>query len=104
MDDYSDLFGDKVIFKDHLPAHLELISVEEGEFKNGLKNGYARVISPNTEIACEAGFFLKGEPHGKHTFYRLDGSFSQPEGIYSQGKLSARLGIAHYGQSISRVD
>ena len=55
--------------------------MEEGAYKNGVKQGYCRVIHAE-QGAAEIGFFDKGEAGGKYSAYALDGAFIKPEGIY----------------------
>lgn len=45
---------------------LELTEMEEGQFKEGMKNGYCRIINcEKDEQFCEAGFFHEDKPCGK---------------------------------------
>jgi hypothetical protein len=47
------------------------MSVEEGEFENGMKNGYCRVINPCLGIV-ECGFFMNDQPNGKFVRWSND--------------------------------
>lgn len=55
-------------------ANLELVSVEEGQFREGKKEGYCRIIHA-TDGSCEVGFFSKDLPMGKYCKYKLDGTY-----------------------------
>ena len=50
----------------------ELEYVTEGQFRNGLKNGYCRSISAN-DGSCAVGFHLDGIPQGKWSSYKPNG-------------------------------
>lgn len=63
------------------PSSLEIKMVEEGGYKNGLKEGYCRVLYA-TDGKCEVGFFQKDVPMGKYCMYKLDGTYILPEGLY----------------------
>jgi hypothetical protein len=91
-----------MVFRNHDDASLEIKFIEEGRFEKGIKNGYARVIKPDLENACQLGFFVDGEPKGKHVFYNQDGTFSKPEGLYNGNIVSSKITIANYMQKISR--
>jgi hypothetical protein len=49
------------------PRNLTMTALEEGEFKNGKKDGYCRVI--HDDSSCETGFFKKDEPWGKFEWH-----------------------------------
>lgn len=61
--------------------NLEIESVQEGSFKEGLKDGYCRVMQA-TDGSCEVGFFQKDVPMGKYCMYKQDGTYLLPEGLY----------------------
>jgi len=63
------------------PQYCEIESVEEGEFKAGLKNGYCRSMSA-IDGSCAAGYHKDGIPHGKWTSYKSNGEFALPQGLY----------------------
>lgn len=69
VDDFDKVFEDKMVFKNHDDASLEIYKIEEGRFEKGIKNGYVRVLSSENEGTCELGFFVDGSPKGKHVFY-----------------------------------
>lgn len=84
--------------------NLEIKTVEEGCFKDGMKDGYCRLIDANTGN-CEVGFFQKNVPMGKYCMYKLDGTYVLPEGLYEgQGQCKTKIEIANYMQKISRGD
>lgn len=64
-DDMEEKSGSRLVkFK---PENLELIEMTEGEFKNGDKDGYCRIINcEKDEQFCEAGFFVEDKPLGKY--------------------------------------
>ena len=72
------------------PDKYELESVVEGEFKHGEMDGYCRAISA-INGCCSAGFHEAGKPNGKWSYYRADGTFGQPEGIYEGTKCTQKL-------------
>lgn len=49
------------------PRNLSIVALEEGEFKNGKKDGYCRVL--HDDQSCETGFFKKDEPWGKFEWH-----------------------------------
>lgn len=80
----------------------ELESVVEGEFKNGEMDGYCRAISA-INGCCSAGFHEAGKPNGKWSYYRADGTFGLPEGIYEGQKCTQKLQIKTFEQAIKQV-
>ena len=76
--------------------NLEIETVEEGSFKNGLKDGYCRVMQAR-DGSCEVGFFQKNIPMGKYCMYKSDGTYLLPEGLYEgQGQCKSKIEIANY--------
>jgi len=55
------------------PRSLQILSIEEGEFVAGRKNGYARVISA-VDGSCEVGFWRDDIPWGKYCKYHISGN------------------------------
>jgi len=102
VEDYDNVFGDNMVFRNQDDSSLEVKLIEEGKFEKGVKNGYARVITPSQDAACQLGFFVDGAPKGKHVFYKQDGTFSKPEGLYDGEQVSTKITIANYMQKISR--
>lgn len=71
------------------PGQNFVISMTEGQFKNGLICGFSR--SHDSEGECKIGFWKieksadkvwVSRPYGKFAHYFKDGSFKTPEGIY----------------------
>ena len=92
--------GSKLINMD--PTNLEIDMVEEGSYKNGLKDGYCRVMDAR-DGSCQVGFFLQGNPMGKYCMYKADGEYILPEGLYEgQGQCKSKIEIANYMQKITR--
>ena len=58
----------------------ELVFIEEGFFKNGMKNGYCRVINVEKKTV-ECGFFRDNLPSGKFTKWKGEDELVE-EGIY----------------------
>lgn len=56
------------------PENLEIDDITEGQFKNGMKDGYCRVMHAK-DGACEVGFFQKDAPMGKYCMYKADGTY-----------------------------
>ena len=52
----------------------EIDIVEEGEFLEGMRNGYCRVMNA-TDSSCEVGFFQHNTPMGKYCKYNVDGTY-----------------------------
>lgn len=78
------------------PENLEIAEVIEGQFKDGLKDGYCRVMSAR-DGSCQVGFFQKNVPMGKYCMYNLDGTYLLPEGLYEgEGQCKSKLDIANY--------
>lgn len=77
----------------------ELDSVVEGEFKNGVKHGYARGISA-IDGSCAAGFHTEGSPNGKWVFYKPNGEFAKPEGLYEGNVCTKQIKIHDYKTKI----
>ena len=78
------------------PENLEIETVEEGAFKEGLKDGYCRVMQAH-DGSCEVGFFQKNVPMGKYCMYKQDGTYLLPEGLYEgQGQCKSKIEIANY--------
>ena len=59
--------------------NLEVLSLEEGCFKNGKKNGYCRKIDAVTGV-IDVGFYKNDKPNGK--FMRFKNNQVMEEGIY----------------------
>ena len=78
------------------PENLEIDTVIEGQFKEGLKDGYCRVMSAR-DGSCQVGFFAKNVPMGKYCMYNLDGTYILPEGLYEgEGQCKSKIEIANY--------
>mmetsp|Transcript_6802 Transcript_6802/g.11453 ORF Transcript_6802/g.11453 Transcript_6802/m.11453 type:complete len:162 (-) Transcript_6802:112-597(-) len=77
----------------------ELISVEEGQFSEGLKSGYCRLISA-IDGSCAAGFHIKGIPNGKWTMYKSNGEFALPQGLYEGSNCTQKIEIANFNDRI----
>jgi len=81
-----DGFARIVAFRNTNPGSLNknnmaIEMVIEGQFKDGLKHGYCRLISC-VDGSCALGHHYKGEQYGKWCYYKPDGDFMMPEGIY----------------------
>lgn len=87
---------------DTRPDAYELDKVVEGEFRNGEMEGYCRAISA-VNGSCSAGFHKASKPNGKWSYYKYDGTFSQPEGIYEGTKCTQKLQIKSFEQAIANV-
>jgi hypothetical protein len=84
------------------PQSLEITMVEEGGYRNGMKDGYCRVLYAD-DGKCEVGFFQKNIPMGKYCMYKLDGSYILPEGLYEgQNSCKTKIEIANYMQKIAQ--
>ena len=81
----------------------ELIAIEEGEFKQGLKNGYVRGISAQ-DGSCAVGFHVGGVPNGKWTMYKANGEFALPQGLYEGSSCTQRIEIANFHERILKVN
>ena len=53
---------------------MELHSIEEGEYVQGKKNGYCRIINANTGNVS-VGFYEEGKVHGKYCQFSAEGRF-----------------------------
>lgn len=71
------------------PAQNFVVSMSEGQFKNGLLQGFARCHDHEGE--CRVGYWKAlsigdgvqvSRPYGKFAHYYKDGSFKTPDGIY----------------------
>ena len=71
------------------PGQNYVISLTEGQFKNGLIFGFSR--SHDSEGECKIGFWKieksadkawVSRPYGKFSHYFKDGSFKSPDGLY----------------------
>ena len=82
-------------------AELEMII--EGEFKEGLMNGYCRGMSA-INGGCSTGFHVAGLPQGKFCSYKLDGTFAQEEGIYEGKKCTQRMQLRDFDRPILKRD
>lgn len=61
-------------------AELQLCSLEEGYFRNGVKSGYCRVMdAENGNVEC--GFFKNDQPCGKYVKFNKNGDEIE-EGIF----------------------
>lgn len=49
------------------PLNLRMVLIEEGEFKEGKKDGYCRVL--HEDQSCETGFYKANEPWGKFEWH-----------------------------------
>ena len=76
------------------PDKLHVFGISEGQYENGQKAGYCRLISA-AQGNCELGFFHKDAPKGKYCAYAEDGSFIKPEGLYD-GEKYTKLNISNY--------
>ena len=99
----NEVFGEHMTLTDQKPESLEVTMIQEGRFEEGKNKGYSRIITSDVENACQVGFFIDGQPKGKHAYFKLDGTFSQPEGLYEGDKLSTKIAIANFMQKISRT-
>lgn len=57
--------------------------MKEGQFKNGLLDGYGRVFNQNGE--AEIGYFREGYTHGKAIYYSQGKVFKQGIFDYQKG-------------------
>ena len=80
-------------------ANNELDSVVEGQFKEGQKHGYARGISA-IDGSCAAGYHTDGSPDGKWVFYKPNGDFAKPEGLYEGSTCNKKIQIHDYKTKI----
>lgn len=80
---------------------MELECIEEGQYVEGLKHGYCRVISA-VDGSCEVGFFEEDMPRGKFCKFAADGSYEKPEGLY-EGEKCTKIVISTYKSRISRT-
>lgn len=71
------------------PSQNFIISMGEGQFRNGLFHGFSR--SHDSEGECKIGYWRIEEnkdkvqvsrPYGKFAHYYKDGSFKTPDGLY----------------------
>lgn len=81
------------------PDNSEIEMVVEGEFREGLMDGYCRGISA-INGSCSVGYHLAGLPQGKFCSYKLDGTFMQQEGIYEGKKITQAMKIKTFEQPI----
>jgi len=76
--------------------NLEIDHVTEGQFRDGLMDGYCRVMSAR-DGSCQVGFFQKGVPMGKYCMYNADGTYMLPEGLYEgHNQCKSKIEIANY--------
>jgi len=81
--------------------NLEIVEVTEGQFEEGKKQGYCRVIS--ADGSCEVGFFDEDLPKGKFAKYNLDGTYAMEEGLYEgYDDQTKAIKIANYTSRITR--
>mmetsp|Transcript_16529 Transcript_16529/g.28087 ORF Transcript_16529/g.28087 Transcript_16529/m.28087 type:complete len:91 (-) Transcript_16529:21-293(-) len=78
--------------------YLELLSVEEGCFKNGRKHGYCRIFDSNNGVV-ECGYFEEDVPCGKYVKWSNDEEL-QEEGIFESSKLTQRVSIDNFVSNI----
>ena len=84
------------------PAFNNIDSVVEGQFQKGLKHGYCRGISA-IDGSCAAGFHKEGIPNGKWTFYKPDGHFGKPEGLYEGSTCTQQIAIHNFQTGILKA-
>jgi len=58
----------------------QLLSIEEGFFRNGMKNGYCRVVDLTADTV-ECGFFRNNSPYGKYVKWNKSDEVVE-EGIF----------------------
>jgi hypothetical protein len=81
---HNDVFADE---------NLQLVEIFEGKFKKGLMEGYCRHFKAQGENSLvEIGFFKEGQPNGKYTSIRLDGTIIE-EGIKEKEKVVKSIPI-----------
>ena len=80
---------------------LELTEMTEGQFKEGQKSGYCRIInSEKDEQFCEAGFFHEDKPCGKFCKFDSKSELIQ-EGIYGTDGKFQKFGISNFTADIT---
>lgn len=72
-------FGRVIYFRaigDHKPQNQHIKHIQEGQFKNGLMQGYCREFRDSPQDGypvCWLGFYKEGLPSGKFQSFKLDG-------------------------------
>ena len=79
----------------------EIEQVIEGHFTEGLMSGYCRGISA-INGGCSTGYHSAGIPQGKFCTYKLDGTFSQQEGIYEGRKCTQPMKLLTFVEPIAK--
>jgi hypothetical protein len=72
--------------------------VYEGQFDQGLKNGYVRGISA-VDSSCSAGMHEKDVVNGKFISFKPTGEIARPEGFYDGVTLKQQITINNFYQS-----
>lgn len=73
---------------------LEVLSIEEGLFKNGKKSGYCRVFNGETGQA-QCGFYKNDLPSGKFVRWG-DDEIEIEEGIFKGKSIAKSIGIKSF--------
>ena len=63
------------------PTYKRIDSIFEGQFDQGLKNGYVRGITA-IDGSCSAGMHEKDVVNGKFISFKPTGEIARPEGFY----------------------
>lgn len=79
----------------------EIVSVEEGFYSQGMKNGYCRIISA-IDGSCECGWFVNDQVKGKYCKYNSQGSYDFPEGFYEGENCTQIMKLANYNHKVLR--
>ena len=85
----------------HNPLNCTLDKVVEGQFKNGLKDGYTRQISA-VDGSCAAGFHKEDIPHGKMIHYLANGEVKGDQGFYKGQTLDSKMIISNFNEGITK--
>lgn len=85
----------------HNPLHCTLDKMVEGQFKNGVKDGYTRQISA-VDGSCAAGFHKEDIPHGKMIHYLANGEVKGDQGFYKGQTLDSKMIISNFNEGITK--
>jgi len=96
LDGYGRILKYRVIDEEQPFSDLncELVYVVEGKFKNGLMDGYCRLIDTQTE-EVHVGYFKEDVPMGKYSRYTIAGEI-QEQGIKEEDELVKDIEINNF--------
>ena len=80
------------------PTYKRFEALYEGQYDQGLKNGYVRGIT-GIDGSCSAGMHEKDVVCGKHLSFKNTGEMAKPEGFYEGVVLKQQITINNFYQS-----